>query len=71
MANKTDLSIDFCGIKFKNPFMLSSSPVSNCAEMVGRSFDAGWAGVAFKTIHMGKQPIIHPSPRMNGYDYGN
>jgi len=65
-----DLSIDFCGVKFKNPFMLSSSPVSNTAEMVGRAFDAGWGGVAFKTISCGKTKIIHPSPRMHGYHYG-
>ncbi len=65
-----DLSIDFCGVKFKNPFMLSSSPVSNTGEMVGRAFDAGWGGVAFKTISYGKTKIIHPSPRMHGYHYG-
>jgi len=45
-AKKVDLSVEFCGKKFLNPFMLSSSPVSNSAEMVGRSFDAGWGGVA-------------------------
>ena len=39
-----DLSIDFCGVKFMNPFMLSSSPVSNSAEMIARAFDAGWGG---------------------------
>ncbi|MCP3944325.1 MAG: NAD-dependent dihydropyrimidine dehydrogenase subunit PreA [Desulfobacteraceae bacterium] len=66
-----DLSIDFCGVKFKNPFLLSSSPVSNSAEMVARSFEAGWAGVAFKTLNSDTTPIIHPSPRMNGIQYGN
>jgi dihydropyrimidine dehydrogenase (NAD+) subunit PreA len=71
MAKTVDLSIDFCGVKFINPFMLSSSPVSNSGEMVGRSFDAGWGGVAFKTICTGRTPIIHPSPRMEGYHYGN
>lgn len=71
MKNKTDLSVDFCGVKFKNPFMLSSSPVSNSAEMVGRSFDAGWAGVAFKTVVTDRLPIIHPSPRMKDYSYQN
>lgn len=69
-AGSKDLSIDFCGVKFKNPFMLSSSPVSNSADMVGRAFDAGWAGVAFKTIATDSIPIIHPSPRMHGYNYG-
>lgn len=73
MTTKTrpDLSVDFCGVRFKNPFMLSSSPVSNSGEMVGRAFDAGWGGVAFKTIPTGKTPIIHPSPRMHPYHYGN
>lgn len=66
-----DLSIDFCGVTFKNPFLLSSSPVSNSAEMVARSFDAGWSGVVFKTLNSDTVPIIHPSPRMNGVAYGN
>ena len=71
--NKKDinLSIDFCGVTFKNPFLLSSSPVSNSAEMVARSFEAGWGGVVFKTLNSDTTPIIHPSPRMNGYGYGN
>lgn len=46
----TDLSIDFCGYKCENPFLLSSSVVGSNYEMVARAFDAGWAGVAFKTI---------------------
>ena len=45
---KPDLSIEFCGKTYKNPFLLSSSPVSNSAEMVERAFDAGWGGVVFK-----------------------
>ena len=71
MANNIDLSIDFCGVKFKNPFLLSSSPVSNSAEMVAKSFDAGWSGVVFKTLNSDRLPIIHPSPRMNSYHYGH
>lgn len=68
-SGSPQLSVNFCGVKFLNPFMLSSSPVANTAEMVGRAFDAGWAGVAFKTIGAGKTKIIHPSPRMHGYHY--
>ncbi len=71
MTKQVDLSVEFCGVKFKNPFLLSSSPVSNSAEMVGRSFDEGWAGVAYKTVVMDNEPIIHPSPRMQGVNYGN
>jgi dihydropyrimidine dehydrogenase (NAD+) subunit PreA len=64
-----DLSIEFCGKRFINPFLLSSSPVSNSAEMVSRAFEAGWAGVAYKTVVTDRIPIAHPSPRMRGYDY--
>ncbi|MFH0798890.1 MAG: NAD-dependent dihydropyrimidine dehydrogenase subunit PreA [Pseudomonadota bacterium] len=71
MKRHPDLSVNFCGVRFKNPFMLSSSPVSNTAEMVGRAFDAGWAGVAYKTLTTGPTKIIHPSPRMHGYNYGD
>lgn len=70
MSTKADLSVDFLGFKMKNPFMLSSSPVSNSAEMVERAFEAGWGGVAYKTIVSDRIPIIHPSPRMHGYHQG-
>jgi dihydropyrimidine dehydrogenase (NAD+) subunit PreA len=68
-AGSVDLSVEFCGKRFLNPFMLSSSPVSNSAEMVSRAFEAGWAGVAYKTVVTDRIPIAHPSPRMKGYDY--
>ncbi len=70
-AKNIDLSVDFAGVKFKNPFLLSSSPVSNSAEMVAQSFEAGWGGVVFKTLASGRWPIVHPSPRMNPYHYGS
>lgn len=47
-----DLSTEFCGVKFENPFLLSSSIVGSNYEMVAKAFDMGWAGVAFKTIGM-------------------
>ncbi len=37
-----DLSITFCGVKFPNPFCLSSSPVGNCYEMCAKAYDTGW-----------------------------
>lgn len=69
-ASGVDLSVDFCGVRFVNPFLLSSSPVSNSAEMVSRAFEAGWAGVAYKTVVTDRIPIIHPSPRMKSFDHG-
>jgi len=49
-ADKVDLSIDFMGVHFENPFLLSSSVVGSNYEMLSKAFDQGWAGVAFKTV---------------------
>jgi len=70
MAVQKDLSIEFCGIPFQNPVMLSSSPVSNTAEMVSRAFEAGYAGVVYKSMGAGDVKIAHPSPRMAPYRHG-
>lgn len=45
-----DLSTDICGVKLENPFLLSSSVVASSYEMCKSAFEAGWAGVCFKTI---------------------
>ena len=70
MTIKKDLKIEFCGIEFENPVMLSSSPVSNTAEMVSRAFEAGFGGVVYKSIGSDDVKIVHPSPRMAAYDGG-
>ena len=57
------LEIDFCGIHCENPFFLASSAVCTNYEMVARAFDAGWAGVFYKTICM--QEINEVSPRFD------
>lgn len=44
-----DLSIDFCGLKFPNPFTVAASPCSGSAEMVARAFEAGWGAAVLKT----------------------
>lgn len=44
------LHTDLCGIPLDNPFLLSSSVVASTYDMCARAFEAGWAGVAFKTI---------------------
>lgn len=66
-----DLSIEFCGKKFPNPFLLSSSPVSNTAEMVERAFEHGFGGAVYKSLGSPRVEIVHPSPRMQGYHYGS
>lgn len=71
MTEKKDLSVEMCGVEFPNPFMLSSSPVSNTAEMIGRAFDRGFGGVSYKTITHDRTKMIHPSPRMSSYGHGD
>ena len=58
-----DLRITFCGIPCENPFFLASSAVCTNYEMVARAFDAGWAGVFYKTICL--QEIKEVSPRFD------
>lgn len=62
---KKDLSVEFLGVHFENPFCLSSSPVGNCYEMCAKAYDEGWAGVVFKTIGPGDFLIDEVSPRFD------
>lgn len=55
-----DLSIDFLGVHFENPFILSSSIVAGSYEMCASAFKAGWAGAAFKTIGFLKPKEVSP-----------
>ena len=50
MTFQKDLSIEFLGVKCENPFFLSSSPVCSNYDMIKKAYDAGWAGVFYKTI---------------------
>ncbi len=38
-----DLSVEFCGVKLKHPFLLSASPATAAAKL-GKAAKAGWAG---------------------------
>ena len=44
------LKCDMCGIPLENPFLLSSSVVASTYDMCARAFEAGWAGICFKTV---------------------
>lgn len=62
------LEIEFCGIKCENPFFLASSAVCTNYEMVARAFEAGWAGVFYKTICL--EDIREVSPRFDAVSDG-
>ena len=59
--NEDRLKTELCGIALENPFLLSSSVVASTYDMCARAFEAGWAGVSFKTIS--KLDIHEASPR--------
>ena len=63
------LKTDFCGIPIENPFFLSSSVVASTYDMCARAFEAGWAGVSFKTVC--SIPIHEVSPRFSAISGDN
>ena len=54
MPNRT---VTFTGIRFENPFLLSSAPPTESENNIMRAFDAGWGGVVTKTI--GLHPVTN------------
>src|SRR5205823_107568 len=52
-----DLETRFTGLRFENPFLLSSAPPTESEQNILRAFDAGWAGVVTKTI--GLHPVVN------------
>ena len=61
-----DLTTTFAGIKSPNPFWLASAPPTDKAYNVNRAFEAGWGGVAWKTLGEEGPPIVN----VNGPRYG-
>lgn len=62
-----DLSVDFVGMHFPNPYMLASAPPTRTAEMIKRAFAAGWGGAVTKTISL--EPVNDLQPRLQPLRY--
>jgi dihydroorotate dehydrogenase (fumarate)/dihydropyrimidine dehydrogenase (NAD+) subunit PreA len=45
-----DLSLEFCGIKFKHPIIIASLETTNSPEVIKECVDAGAAGMIVKTL---------------------
>jgi dihydroorotate dehydrogenase (fumarate)/dihydropyrimidine dehydrogenase (NAD+) subunit PreA len=45
-----DLSLEFCGIKFKHPIIIASLETTNSPEVIRECVDAGAAGMIVKTL---------------------
>ncbi|MBI2797179.1 MAG: NAD-dependent dihydropyrimidine dehydrogenase subunit PreA [Gemmatimonadetes bacterium] len=50
-------AVTFTGIRFENPFLLSSAPPTESENNILRAFEAGWGGVVVKTI--GLHPVVN------------
>lgn len=62
------IDIEFCGVRFPNPFVLAAAPTTDSAEMVARAFEAGWAGAVLKTTSVESEPVDLVYPMMVGLD---
>ncbi|HZW03233.1 MAG TPA: NAD-dependent dihydropyrimidine dehydrogenase subunit PreA [Anaerolineaceae bacterium] len=59
-----DLGVDFCGLRFRNPFILAAAPSTDDREMVARGFEAGWAGAVLKTTALESEEVSIAYPIM-------
>jgi len=64
-----NLSVNFCGLNFKNPFIIAASPASDSREKVERAFEAGWGGAVLKTTSMESEPVNLVYPMMGSFSY--
>jgi dihydropyrimidine dehydrogenase (NAD+) subunit PreA len=55
-----DLSVEFCGLEFENPFILASGPATSRKETIERAFDVGWGGAVTKITGLKIRPSPHP-----------
>ena len=59
------LDVDFAGVHFINPFMLSSAPPTATGEMIERAFEQGWGGAVVKTLAYDLNQIRNVQPRIH------
>jgi len=59
----TDISIEACGIRYPNPFVLASGPPGTNGKVIQRSFELGWGGIVCKTISLESDKVVNTVPR--------
>lgn len=60
--SKNRLSVEFAGLTFKNPFILSSAPPTMDARHIIRAAKLGWGGAVMKTVT--EEPTVDPRTRL-------
>lgn len=69
ITHDRDLSVEFCGVRFRNPFLLSAAPPTDDLDMVRAAFDAGWGGAVLKTTSVESERVDLVYPMMSGVHY--
>ena len=59
-----DISTQFGGKQFENPFGLASAPPTTSWPMIRRAFNEGWGYAVVKTFSLDKDTIINVNPRI-------
>ena len=62
-----DLSVEMCGLNFKNPFILSSATPTKTAKNIRKGIDSGWAGAVMKMLSPYEHTRVYPRPRFKLY----
>lgn len=65
IENKLDITAEFCGLKFPNPFVLASGPPTAYGSMIKRAFKMGWGGAVLKTLKPDNMDIEYVKPRFS------
>ena len=60
-----DLSVDICGLTFKNPIIVASGTRTGSSRHILKCFEHGAAGAVTKTITYDVMHRIQPKPRMH------
>ena len=64
-----DLSYEFLGLHFENPFILAAAPSTDDLDMVRRAFQMGWAGAILKTTSIEGTRVDLCYPMMSTFDH--
>lgn len=65
------LKTSVLGIKFENPFLLSSAPPTANIKSIDQAFELGWGGAVLKTITPGNIEMIEASPTYAAFKEGH
>ncbi len=65
-----DLSVEFCGLKLENPFVLAPSPSTDQLDLLVEAFEAGWAGAVLKTVAVDSSIVSRVFPLVMRMEQG-